>query len=147
MRSSLLLLVAAALSSGAAGQAPEARPVIGILTHPSSNETRGHSYIAASYVKWLESGGARVVPILYDLPEASLRTLLESLNGALFTGGEAAFIEKDGVTLTQYAVRSPLHLRSSVSASMLRESVGALCLFTQRHSETRGRLLFASARL
>ena len=37
-------------------------------------------------MKFLESGGARVVPLLFDLPEADLVTLLASLNGALFIG-------------------------------------------------------------
>lgn len=46
-------------------------PIIGILTQPYSGETPsgvsrdGLTYIAASYVKFVESGGARVVPILY----------------------------------------------------------------------------------
>ena len=47
-------------------------PIIGILTQPYSGETPegmddrdNLAYIAASYVKYLESGGARVVPILY----------------------------------------------------------------------------------
>lgn len=48
------------------------RPVIGILSHPGdgasgrlSNAT-GVSYIAASYVKFVESGGARVIPLIYN---------------------------------------------------------------------------------
>lgn len=50
------------------------RPVIGILTHPGdgasgrlSNHTNA-SYIAASYVKFVESAGARVIPIIYNEP-------------------------------------------------------------------------------
>lgn len=40
------------------------------------------------YVQWLESAGARAVPIPFDIPRAELDHLLESLNGVLFTGGE-----------------------------------------------------------
>lgn len=45
------------------------RPIIGILTLPSEylefpNNT--YSYMAASYVKFIESAGARVVPIPYE---------------------------------------------------------------------------------
>jgi gamma-glutamyl hydrolase len=40
------------------------------------------------YVQWLESAGARVVPIPYDVPAAELDHLLDSLNGVMFTGGE-----------------------------------------------------------
>ncbi|MCI23419.1 gamma-glutamylhydrolase, partial [Trifolium medium] len=47
------------------------QPVIGILSHPGdgasgrlSNAT-GANYIAASYVKFVEAAGARVVPLLF----------------------------------------------------------------------------------
>lgn len=50
------------------------RPVIGILSHPGdgasgrlSNASTA-SYIAASYVKFVESAGARVIPIIYNEP-------------------------------------------------------------------------------
>jgi hypothetical protein len=39
-------------------------PVIGVLTQDSFGNY-GKSYIAASYIKFLESAGARVVPIHY----------------------------------------------------------------------------------
>ncbi|KAH9723301.1 gamma-glutamyl hydrolase 2 [Citrus sinensis] len=54
------------------------RPVIGILSHPGdgasgrlSNATNA-SYIAASYVKFVESGGARVIPLIFNEPEEIL---------------------------------------------------------------------------
>ncbi len=39
------------------------RPIVGILTQPAFEELEkyGAQYINADYVKWLESGGARVV--------------------------------------------------------------------------------------
>jgi len=48
------------------------RPVIGILSHPGDGSSgrlsnvSDVSYIAASYVKFVESGGARVIPLLYN---------------------------------------------------------------------------------
>jgi hypothetical protein len=67
------------------------RPLIGILSQPtcgektresernwdsapssSSSSSSNRSCIAASYVKFVESGGARAVPILYNEPEDSL---------------------------------------------------------------------------
>lgn len=66
-------------------------------------------------MKWLESGGARVVPIQYDLPPAELKTLLGSLNGALFTGGAAAFFTPGG-ELTQYAGAAQVIYQESVNA-------------------------------
>lgn len=43
-------------------------PIVGILSQQTSTAMNEkfpghHSYIAASYVKFIESGGARVVPI------------------------------------------------------------------------------------
>jgi len=61
-------------------------PVIGIFDQPL-NGGSGSSYIAASYVKYLESSGARVVPIHYRSPPSSLQMLVSKLNGVLFTGG------------------------------------------------------------
>ena len=44
-------------------------PVIGIFTQPSTfaeYPSENYTYVAASYVKLLESGGARVIPIPYE---------------------------------------------------------------------------------
>ncbi|KAI3695276.1 hypothetical protein L1987_78271 [Smallanthus sonchifolius] len=69
------------------------RPVIGIVSHPGdgasgrlSNATNA-SYIAASYVKFVESAGARVIPLIYNEPLDILQTKLNLVNGVLFTGG------------------------------------------------------------
>lgn len=58
------------------------RPVIGIVTHPGdgasgrlTNATDA-SYIAASYVKFVESGGARVIPLIYNDPQENLLKVL-----------------------------------------------------------------------
>eukprot|EP00330_Aristerostoma_sp_ATCC50986_P011855 CAMPEP_0114580212 /NCGR_PEP_ID=MMETSP0125-20121206/4548_1 /TAXON_ID=485358 ORGANISM="Aristerostoma sp., Strain ATCC 50986" /NCGR_SAMPLE_ID=MMETSP0125 /ASSEMBLY_ACC=CAM_ASM_000245 /LENGTH=124 /DNA_ID=CAMNT_0001771649 /DNA_START=194 /DNA_END=568 /DNA_ORIENTATION=+ len=51
----------------------------------------GHSYIAASYVKFVEAGGARVIPIPWDAP--NLTDYLNIVNGVLFTGGDSTIIE------------------------------------------------------
>lgn len=49
----------------------------------------GKYYIAASYVKYIESAGARVLPIRLDLSDAQYETLFRSINGVLFPGGGA----------------------------------------------------------
>ena len=72
------------------------RPLIGVLAMKITDETifkhfkwtKDKSYIAASYVKWLESAGARVVPIRNDMSEKNLTYLFKSINGILFPGGE-----------------------------------------------------------
>ncbi|ELK02337.1 Gamma-glutamyl hydrolase [Pteropus alecto] len=50
-------------------------------------KTLGKYYIAASYVKYLESAGARVVPVRLDLTKKEYKKLFQSLNGVLFPGG------------------------------------------------------------
>ncbi|XP_054816276.1 gamma-glutamyl hydrolase 2-like [Prosopis cineraria] len=71
------------------------RPVIGIITHPGdgasgrlSNATNASS-VAASYVKFVESAGARVIPLIFNEPWETLLKKLELVNGVLFTGGWA----------------------------------------------------------
>jgi gamma-glutamyl hydrolase len=61
------------------------RPIIGILTQP--DETDLLSFIDAAYVKWLESGGARVVPVPFDADEKESKRYFSSLNGLLLAGG------------------------------------------------------------
>lgn len=75
------------------------KPIIGILTHPGigtfdaphslSYYEKNVSYIAASYVKFAETGGARVIPLIYNEPEERLFQKLELVNGVIFTGGWA----------------------------------------------------------
>ncbi|KAG8068002.1 hypothetical protein GUJ93_ZPchr0005g15827 [Zizania palustris] len=82
-------------SCAAAAQDPAVydRPVVGIVSHPGdgaagriSNGT-ATSYIASSYVKFVESAGARVVPLIYNEPEERILEKLSLVNGVLFTGG------------------------------------------------------------
>ena len=60
------------------------RPLIGILSQPGDGDgglimrrkgwnQSSVSYIAASYVKFIEMGGARVIPLLYNEPEHVMR--------------------------------------------------------------------------
>ncbi|XP_028401389.1 gamma-glutamyl hydrolase-like [Dendronephthya gigantea] len=66
------------------------RPIIGVMAQSTEGESFakfGDSYIAASYIKYLESSGARVVPIMNDLNEEEAEKLFYSINGALFPGG------------------------------------------------------------
>lgn len=61
------------------------RPVIGILSHPARKSKA--SYIAASYVRFVQSAGARVIPLIYNEPRDTLFKKLSLVNGVLFTGG------------------------------------------------------------
>eukprot|EP00590_Aulacoseira_subarctica_P005037 CAMPEP_0172433398 /NCGR_PEP_ID=MMETSP1064-20121228/67993_1 /TAXON_ID=202472 /ORGANISM="Aulacoseira subarctica , Strain CCAP 1002/5" /LENGTH=284 /DNA_ID=CAMNT_0013181301 /DNA_START=77 /DNA_END=931 /DNA_ORIENTATION=- len=47
----------------------------------------GSYYIAASYVKWLESAGARAIAIPFDAPDDIVESIFLQVNGILFPGG------------------------------------------------------------
>merc|ERR1711916_356169 len=65
------------------------RPIVGILTQnrewgwPAVNNT----YIAASYIKYIEMAGARVVPVFYKRDVTYFEEMYQSLNGILLPGG------------------------------------------------------------
>jgi len=61
-------------------------PIIGIFALPSK---KGPQEIIASYVKWIEAAGARVVPLSNKIPLEDVKETLSSLNGLLFTGGSS----------------------------------------------------------
>eukprot|EP00243_Klebsormidium_subtile_P003003 TRINITY_DN16135_c0_g1_i1.p1 TRINITY_DN16135_c0_g1~~TRINITY_DN16135_c0_g1_i1.p1 ORF type:complete len:367 (+),score=79.77 TRINITY_DN16135_c0_g1_i1:303-1403(+) len=76
------------------------RPLIGILSQPGDGDggevvhkdeeaKYNTSYIAASYVKFVETGGARAVPIMYDASDEELERVFKSINGLLIPGGGA----------------------------------------------------------
>jgi gamma-glutamyl hydrolase len=62
--------------------------IIGILTVPVHTTKKGAtSYLPQAYVKWVESSGARVIPIPYNLPIPIIITLLNQIHGLLLPGG------------------------------------------------------------
>jgi gamma-glutamyl hydrolase len=75
-----------ALLAGLALSQLNNRPIIGIYTQPSKTRA-GYAYLVASYVKYMEMSGARVVPIHFDSTKEELESVFNSVNGILFTGG------------------------------------------------------------
>ena len=68
------------------------RPVIGVLTLPEPGCLRfGDQVIATSNARWLQAGGARVVPIFYDSTPEELDFVLNRVNGVFWTGGIVSF--------------------------------------------------------
>ena len=72
--------------------------VFGILSQPfyeddedgendPDDDNFNHTYISASYVKWLEDGGARSIPIPYDASPSLVEDILSQVDGILFPGG------------------------------------------------------------
>ncbi|XP_064623925.1 gamma-glutamyl hydrolase-like isoform X3 [Lineus longissimus] len=64
-------------------------PVVGVLLQESSQATikHGDTYFQDNYVKYLESGGAKVVPVRVNEPESYYVDLMSKINGVLFPGG------------------------------------------------------------
>jgi|MDSY01.2.fsa_nt_gb gamma-glutamyl hydrolase len=62
---------------------------VGILTAPFISHADSYitSYMGSSYVKWIESAGALVVPLEYNLPKPILLGFLKQLNGIVLIGG------------------------------------------------------------
>jgi hypothetical protein len=61
-----LLAASSVISAVLSSESSNLRPIVGILAIPST-ESR-NSFMHASYVEWLQQGGARVVPIPHDTP-------------------------------------------------------------------------------
>jgi len=75
------------------------KPVIGILSTPSDLQDlyapEEFSYIKGSYAEFIEAADGIPVAIPWDLPERELVSILDSINGVLFTGGDASLWEYD----------------------------------------------------
>nr|BAG62694.1 unnamed protein product [Homo sapiens] len=94
----LLLCGAASLELSRPHGDTAKKPIIGILMQKCRNKVMknyGRYYIAASYVKYLESAGARVVPVRLDLTEKDYEILFKSINGILFPGGSVDLRRSD----------------------------------------------------
>ncbi|KAF6099379.1 gamma-glutamyl hydrolase [Phyllostomus discolor] len=88
----LLLCVSASPPLSTSSPSKAEKPIIGILMQGCRTKEMkklGKYYIAASYIKYLESAGARVVPIRPDLTKEEYEKLFQSINGVLFPGGGA----------------------------------------------------------
>ena len=73
------------------------RPIIGIVAQETSNYMKVKyngtydSYIAASYVKFVEGAGGRVVPIWIGQSNAYYKDIMGKINGVLWPGGVSSF--------------------------------------------------------
>jgi gamma-glutamyl hydrolase len=52
-----------------------------------------NSYMMATYVDFIESAGARVVPLILGEPEEVILEKLSKVNGVLFPGGNGDYLE------------------------------------------------------
>lgn len=87
MKILIFLLYCSFLLTTFAEDIPPQNPVIGIFTQTyNDTPTVKSSYIAASYVKFIEMSGAQVVPIFSFSPSSDVLALLKKINGVLFPG-------------------------------------------------------------
>lgn len=67
-------------------------PIIGVLTEVLRDYKRfsdeKHLHIASSYVKWVETSGAQVLPILLNQDDAYYERVFNQTNGLLLPGGD-----------------------------------------------------------
>ena len=86
---------------------PNTRPIIAILSEEIAHglvppRFKGLSYIAASYVKFIESAGARVVPVTTTMSSQEIEDIFYSVNGVLFPGGAVSIFESKYATNTRH---------------------------------------------
>lgn len=72
------------------------RPIIGALTQPLLDHDKADprfegydSFIMKTYVSFLESAGARVVPLIFGSDFETEAAKLPHLNGVFYAGGRA----------------------------------------------------------
>lgn len=88
------------------------RPIIGVLAQEVFNpQPKQNSYIAASYVKFLEAAGARVVPVMINQTEEEYIQLFKSINGILFPGGGVSLVSSG------YAKAARIFYRLAIEAT------------------------------
>ncbi|XP_069109971.1 gamma-glutamyl hydrolase-like, partial [Argopecten irradians] len=84
--------------------------VLAQRTDPIFGPNFGDTYILATYVKWLESGGARVVPIRVKESDEYYEKLFKSINGLVIPGGivsiETSYYAKTARLLYNMAVKA-----------------------------------------
>lgn len=84
------------------------RPIIGIVTQKVTKKftpmvaIAHDTYIASSYVKYIESAGAQVVPILSTYPKKKVMYILKRINGVLFPGGDAPLDDSGYAKVTKW---------------------------------------------
>lgn len=90
LRTACLCLAASAVT------AENERPIIGVIAQETTEAMESTfpaygSFIVASYVKAIESSGARVVPILIGQTDEYYEEMFQAINGLVIPGGAAEF--------------------------------------------------------
>lgn len=107
-------------------------PVIGILAQEYNHHAafvrafpNHRSYIAASYVKGVESSGARVVPIFIGQTREYYAQILSHINGVLLPGGGSNFNDTNGYA---EAARHLIFFANKMNENNEQVPIMAVCL-------------------
>ncbi|KAL7827303.1 hypothetical protein SRHO_G00330210 [Serrasalmus rhombeus] len=90
------------------------RPIIGILTQEVTDpemKPYGGAYIPSSYVKYIESGGGRVIPIRLNQTREEHEKIFKSINGLLLIGGAS------NLETSEFAHTTEIYFRLAVKAN------------------------------
>ena len=70
------------------------KPIIGIITQGTTDMTYYDNFtmIAASYIKYIEAAGGKVVAVPYTADKESLGRIYENINGLLVPGGRMKLV-------------------------------------------------------
>ncbi|XP_072290026.1 gamma-glutamyl hydrolase [Eucyclogobius newberryi] len=80
------------------GENTNNRPVIGILTQIVTDDVMkpyGKTYIPSGYVKYIESGGSRVMPVRVTYDAEYYEDIFKKINGLILIGGAADLMTSD----------------------------------------------------
>ena len=104
----------------------DAQPVIAVLSMPMTSDDSPCSTMSMSrrdevspscfnayYFQWLEASGARAIIVPYDANSSIINTLLDSVNGWLFTGGG---LEVDGLAFNSSYMKTAMAIYNGVLA-------------------------------
>ena len=111
----LVTLICVLLSRGSAEKKINLRPIIGIVSQMVTHEFTpniidSRTYIAASYVKYLETAGAQVIPIIPSFGKRKIKQLVHSINGVLFPGGAARMNDSGYYTTAKIIFKEAIKL-------------------------------------
>jgi len=102
---SLLIVIAKHVRRPIITKPLQTRPVIGILTQPVYGDPNTQ-YIAASYVNWLESAGARSIAIPQNADNATIDAIFPHIHGVLLPGGADVNMQDSVRRLWELALKS-----------------------------------------
>ena len=90
---------------------PNLQPIIGIPAQPLNQpDYPPTNFIAASYVKFVEMFGGRVVPVLPNQNDSYYKFLAARLNGVIFPGGESSIYSGVYHDLTKFFYNYSINL-------------------------------------